>query len=145
MGKQQPPKPTKSEPIPKPPRKSKLPEPVNRVSGPLVNPDVSTRHGGRFKKNTNDGQPAPADPSSPYQTSHIPRFHGVAPPENPVGAAGANGAALASKRFKMLRLKKDGPSSNSELGIVISKKRNPQKGTSGYIIAHIEPGGLVER
>ena len=52
---------------------------------------------------------------------------------------------LSSKRFKMLRLKKDGNGCDGELGIVISKKCNSQKGTSGYIVAHIEPGGLVER
>ena len=50
--------------------------------------------------------------------------------------------SLTSKRFKMLRLKKD---CSGELGIIISKKRHPQKGTTGYIIAHVEPGGLVER
>ena len=42
----------------------------------------------------------------------------------------------------MLRLRKD---VSGELGIIISKKRHPQKGTTGYIIAHVEPGGLVER
>ena len=72
-------------------------------------------------------------------TSHIPR---LTEHQNSTAAAAA-AANLASKRFKMLRLKKD--NTNSELGIVISKKRNPQKGTSGYIIAHIEPDGLVER
>ena len=71
-------------------------------------------------------------------TSHIPRLT-----EHQNSTAAAAAANLASKRFKMLRLKKD--NTNSELGIVISKKRNPQKGTSGYIIAHIEPDGLVER
>ncbi len=63
--------------------------------------------------------------------------------------------SLTSKRFKMLRLRKDPSSSSSsvstqpgprgELGIVISKKRHPQKGTTGYVIAHIDRGGLVER
>ena len=42
----------------------------------------------------------------------------------------------------MLRLwKKDG----EELGIIISKKSNPNKGTTGYIIAHIEPEGLINK
>ncbi len=40
----------------------------------------------------------------------------------------------------MLRLKADG-----ELGIIISKKRHPNKGTAGYMITHMEQGGLVER
>ena len=46
------------------------------------------------------------------------------------------------KSFKMLRLRK-GPA--EELGIIISKKRNPTKGTTGYIIAHIEPDGLINK
>ena len=50
--------------------------------------------------------------------------------------------SLTSKSFKMLRvLKKE----SDELGIIISKKRNPSKGTTGYIIAHIEPDGLVNK
>ena len=50
--------------------------------------------------------------------------------------------SLTSKKFKMLRLKKD---ATGEMGIVISKKRHAERGTTGYIIAHIEKGGLVER
>ena len=131
----QPSKPSKAEPIPKPPRKSKLPEPVTRMAsaGSLAAvpaaavPDAASRL--RFKKNEEAA-------TLVYQSSHIPRFQQPSDPNQ------AN--ALSSKRFKMLRLKKDA-GTNSELGIVISKKRNPQKGTSGYIIAHIEPGGLVER
>ena len=42
----------------------------------------------------------------------------------------------------MLRLKKQ---AGEELGIIISKKRNPNKGTIGYIIAHIEPDGLISK
>ena len=34
---------------------------------------------------------------------------------------------------------------SEELGIIISKKRNPSKGTTGYVIAHIEPEGLVNK
>ena len=131
----QPSKPSKADPIPKPPRKSKLPEPVTRMAsaGSLAAgsaaavPDAASRL--RFKKNEEAATPV-------YQSSHIPRFQQPSDPNQ------AN--TLSSKRFKMLRLKKDA-GTNSELGIVISKKRNPQKGTSGYIIAHIEPGGLVER
>jgi len=50
--------------------------------------------------------------------------------------------SLTSKSFKMLRLRKK---YSEELGIIISKKRNPNKGTTGYIIAHIEPDGLVNK
>jgi len=34
---------------------------------------------------------------------------------------------------------------SEELGIIISKKRNPNKGTTGYIIAHVEPDGLINK
>lgn len=50
--------------------------------------------------------------------------------------------SLTSKSFKMLRLRKN---LSEELGIIISKKRNPSKGTTGYVIAHIEPEGLVNK
>lgn len=50
--------------------------------------------------------------------------------------------SLTSKSFKMLRLVK---SDTDELGIIISKKKNPSKGTTGYIIAHIESEGLVNK
>ena len=108
----------KTEPIPKPPRKSKLPEPIREQPR-------------RFKKNME-----PEAKEGHGSNSHIPRL-----------ITDTGSSSLTSKRFKMLRLKKDPPTGNeaSELGIVISKKRNPQKGTSGYCIAHIEPGGLVER
>ena len=47
-----------------------------------------------------------------------------------------------AKAFKMLRLRKG---EQEELGIIISKKRNPVKGTTGYVIAHIEPEGLIHK
>ena len=47
-----------------------------------------------------------------------------------------------TKAFKMLRLRKG---EQEELGIIISKKRNPVKGTTGYVIAHIEPEGLIHK
>ena len=47
-----------------------------------------------------------------------------------------------AKTFKMLRLYKK---ATEELGIIISKKRNPQKNTTGYEIAHIDPDGLIHR
>lgn len=117
----------KKEPvIKKPPRKSKLPEPVNKSSSPL--------NGRRFKKNGEENNNAADHNSGPPSLS------------NSDSASSSNTAnnlpSLTSKRFKMLRLKKD---VSGELGIIISKKRHPQKGTTGYIIAHVEPGGLVER
>jgi len=55
--------------------------------------------------------------------------------------------SLTNRRFKMLRLRREPGDNgdNGELGIVISKKRHPQKGTTGYVIAHIDEGGVVSR
>lgn len=106
----------KKEPmIKKPPRKSKLPEPVNK----------SPSNGRRFKKNGEETSENSGPPSL-----------------NSDNSSANNLPSLTSKRFKMIRLKKD---VSGELGIIISKKRHPQKGTTGYIIAHVEAGGLVER
>jgi hypothetical protein len=79
-------------------------------------------------------QPAPAESCRPGSSSTLPlNFADHIPTTLP---------SLTSKSFKMVRLFK-GPA--DELGIIISKKRNPSKGTTGYIIAHIEPDGLVNR
>ena len=51
-------------------------------------------------------------------------------------------SSTTSKTFKMLRLHK---AATEELGIIISKKRNPSKNTTGYEIAHIDPDGLIHR
>ena len=108
--------------IKKPPRKSKLPEATFRSNNNNAN-DLGPR---RFKKNgedvVNEAELAAAE---------------MAPNNN-------------NKRFKMLRLNNRSelsPSSNDcgEMGIVISKRRHPQKGTTGYVIAHIEQGGIAER
>ena len=113
-----------SEAIKKPPRKSKLPEATFRQTN--NNNDLGPR---RFKKNgedvVNEAELAAAE---------------VAPNNNNNN----------NKRFKMLRLNNRSalsPSSNDcgEMGIVISKRRHPQKGTTGYVIAHIEQGGIAER
>ena len=47
-----------------------------------------------------------------------------------------------AKSFKMLRLRKG---EQEELGIIISKKRDLVKGNTGYVIAHIEPEGLIHK
>ncbi len=115
--------------IKKPPRKSKLPEPVSKNS---------PANGRRFKKNGEN------ESSSNNENSLSSNSGNSGPPSLNSDSAGSanNLPSLTSKRFKMLRLKKD---VSGELGIIISKKRHPQKGTTGYIIAHVEPGGLVER
>ena len=125
---EQPIKKEKKEPmIKKPPRKSKLPEPVSKIGqNPTQNSPVNAR---RFKKN-GENELVNNESSGP-------------PSMNSDSNSSANNLpSLTSKRFKMLRLKKD---VSGELGIIISKKRHPQKGTTGYIIAHLEPNGLVER
>lgn len=57
-----------------------------------------------------------------------------------------NNAAAARvtppRTFKMMRLTKD---TSGELGIYITAKRNSQGTTTGYVIAHIEKGGLTDR
>jgi len=121
----------KESPIKKPPRKSKLPEPVikrNSTENTSTTLDKTPQNGRRFKKNGED--------LSSHDSSS-------GPPSSVNSDNSANNLpSLTSKRFKMLRLKKD---VSGELGIIITKKRHPQKGTTGYIIAHVEPGGLVER
>ena len=140
----------KKEPmIKKPPRKSKLPEPVSKTQQPQpsqqqnnnnntvnnfraeMNAGSSPGPSRRFKKNgeesNNESSTTGSGPTSLNSDSN---------------SSANNLPSLTSKRFKMLRLKKD---CSGELGIIISKKRHPQKGTTGYIIAHVEPGGLVER
>ena len=49
---------------------------------------------------------------------------------------------LVNKQFRMLRLVKE---PGNELGVLITKKFNKDKRTTGYIIAYIEPRGLVDR
>ena len=116
--------------IKKPPRKSKLPEATFRTSSKSES-GLAAGVGRRFKKNGEDI--VEADFVEPANVLN----------------------ALTSKRFKMLRLNKNDPSSSGggadfrsscgEMGIVISKRRHPQKGTTGYVIAHIEEGGIADR
>lgn len=138
----------KKEPmIKKPPRKSKLPEPVSKtqqqqtqnnnsnavnnreavVAGSSPGPSRRFKKNGENESNNESSSTTGSGPTSLNSDSN---------------SSANNLPSLTSKRFKMLRLKKD---VSGELGIIISKKRHPQKGTTGYIIAHVEPGGLVER
>eukprot|EP00095_Tigriopus_kingsejongensis_P003917 maker-scaffold85_size395806-snap-gene-2.22 protein:Tk03917 transcript:maker-scaffold85_size395806-snap-gene-2.22-mRNA-1 annotation:"PREDICTED: uncharacterized protein LOC103515305" len=116
--------------IKKPPRKSKLPEAIFKTGGKTTGhayqpTDLAASR--RFKKNGEGGfDESNPDQNTSYYSDQLPNML----------------PSLSSKRFKMLRLKKDG---SGELGIVISKKRHPQRGTTGYIIAHIDEEGPVER
>ena len=51
-------------------------------------------------------------------------------------------SGLVDKQFRMCRLVKE---AGMELGVLITKKYNKDKKTTGYIIAYIEPNGLVYR
>lgn len=137
--------------IKKPPRKSKLPEATFRTTTKSAEgQSVSTSTTPvmrRFKKHNENANNSNAGyeecPNSPPERrkseSALPSSAGNMTFSDSIPS---NLPSLTSKRFKMLRLKKP---VDEDLGIVISKKRHPQKGTTGYIIAHIEEEGLVER
>ena len=106
----------------KPPRKSKEEQPQRTETS--CQTDYPSQTHTNPDNNTELSKPANALPLN---------FADNIPPTLP---------SLTSKSFKMLRLRKN---TSEELGIIISKKRNPNKGTTGYIIAHVEPGGLVKK
>ena len=47
-----------------------------------------------------------------------------------------------NKQFRLLRLRKD---ATRELGILITLKRSPDGSGQGYVIGHVEPGGVADR
>jgi len=106
----------------KPPRKSKEEQPKRTETS--CQTDYPSQTHTNPDNNTELSKPANALPLN---------FSDNIPPTLP---------SLTSKSFKMLRLRK---SYSEELGIIISKKRNPNKGTTGYIIAHVEPDGLIHK
>ena len=53
--------------------------------------------------------------------------------------------ALMDKQFRLYRIQGEGSCKERELGVLITKKFNKDKRTVGYIIAYIEPGGLIDR
>ena len=120
--------------IKKPPRKSKEEQKKNEIScqtdytqtqfQPKLEFAAPAVSGGDLVGGGGGGKPIPALPIN---------FSDNMPSTLP---------SLTSKSFKMLRLVKQ---DTDELGIIISKKRNPSKGTTGYIIAHVEPDGLVNK
>jgi len=48
------------------------------------------------------------------------------------------------KEYKIIRISKEDNSCN-ELGIIIAKKRLKDVPTTGFIVVHIEPDGLIDR
>jgi len=115
------PQPTKPK-MKKPPRKSKEEQPQR----------IETSCQTDYPSQCNTNQDKTSEQSKPPNALPL-NFADNIPPTLP---------SLTSKSFKMLRLRKN---HSEELGIIISKKRNPNKGTTGYIIAHIEPDGLVNK
>ena len=59
---------------------------------------------------------------------------------------GGNGATAAAtkKEYKIIRIAKDDSCCN-ELGIIIAKKRLKDVPTTGFLVVHIEPDGLIDR
>ena len=160
--------------IKKPPRKSKLPEPVNPSSTFKKSPSQNiipknmpqlnvtaknelshnlSSNGPQQRKFKKNGELVSMEGSSGDELGDNVKMNKQAKSNcNGQKYSSISGSEhhiqnsnLSSKRFKMLRLKKDGQGCDRELGIVISKKCNPKMGTNGYIVAHIEAGGLVER
>ena len=111
----------------KPPRKSKEEKPVK------IETSCQT-----------DSQSSQAENSDKNNDRTKPPTSSVEPPTNfsDTSSPPSMLPSLTSKSFKMLRLRK---APTEELGIIISKKRNPNKGTTGFIIAHIEPEGLINK
>ena len=111
----------------KPPRKSKEEKPVK------IETSCQT-----------DSQSSQAENSDKNQERTKPPTSSVEPPTNfsDTSTPPSMLPSLTSKSFKMLRLRK---APSEELGIIISKKRNPHKGTTGFIIAHIQPDGLINK
>ena len=111
----------------KPPRKSKEEKPVK------IETSCQT-----------DSQSSQAENSDKNNDRTKPPTSSVEPPTNfsDTSSPPSMLPSLTSKSFKMLRLRK---APTEELGIIISKKRNPLKGTTGFIIAHIEPEGLINK
>ena len=111
----------------KPPRKSKEEKPVK------IETSCQT-----------DSQSSQAENSDKNHDRTKPPTSSVEPPTNfsDTSSPPSMLPSLTSKSFKMLRLRK---APTEELGIIISKKRNPNKGTTGFIIAHIEPEGLINK
>ena len=111
----------------KPPRKSKEEKPVK------IETSCQT-----------DSQSSQAENSDKNNDRTKPPTSSVEPPTNfsDTSTPPSMLPSLTSKSFKMLRLRK---APSEELGIIISKKRNPHKGTTGFIIAHIEPDGLINK
>ena len=112
----------------KPPRKSKEEKPVKTETS--CQTDSQSSQAENSDKNNDRTKPPTSSVEPPTNFSDT-----STPPSTTL-------PSLTSKSFKMLRLRK---APSEELGIIISKKRNPQKGTTGFVIAHIEPDGLINK
>ncbi|XP_076061387.1 uncharacterized protein LOC143037156 [Oratosquilla oratoria] len=70
----------------------------------------------------------------------VPESYSTAPLSLPPSLASQSSPTPRS--FKLMRLVKD---ATGELGIYITARRNAHGATTGYVIAHIEKGGLTDR
>lgn len=68
----------------------------------------------------------------------VPESYSTAPLSLPVSLA----RSPTPRTFRLMRLVKD---HTGELGIYITARRNARGATTGYVIAHIEKGGLTDR
>lgn len=59
-------------------------------------------------------------------------------------AGSSNESATRPKEYKIIRIAKEEDRCN-ELGIIIAKKRLRDVPTTGFIVVHIEPDGLIDR
>jgi hypothetical protein len=87
------------------------------------------------------GQPATGGatlaPPSNYHSSPV-----SLPPIPSAQGAPSGLPVTHNKQYRMIRLVKD---ESGGLGILITKKRGPDGSMQGYVIAHIEPGGVADR
>lgn len=103
-----------------------------------------TRHGSYVYQALTDAH-ADADDSGRLQHARCTRPSRRAASHSDFPAAAmADGlcAVDTGRSFLLIRLEKD---STGELGIYITSKTDEESGTRGYIVAHIENGGLADR
>jgi hypothetical protein len=68
----------------------------------------------------------------------------MSPPIAAATASSSSSTTGGTKQYRLIRLVKDEQSGN-ELGILITLKRGPDGSTLGYVIGHVEPGGVADR
>ena len=99
------------------------------------------------------GLPAQLKPVNPQRTSKSAKKSpmidvAVAEDEDDDSSVSSVGnsdsSATTKKEYKIIRIAKD-DNSCPELGIIIAKKRLRDVPTTGFLVVHIEPNGLIDR